>query len=429
MQIRNLLLGATLVTPALLSAQEFYRPEPEVYKNELTIGVSVTNSVDISFKSNGYAASLSTALFQANADGDTALYGVVAPTGNVYADSEYYSTVTTDDNDTPDDTSDDTTSTVYDGISEDENGDAWTGYFTLYSADQLGYFDGDGNFVSDNLTKADETYYVYQSYYYSEASDPVVYEQSDDYNPGIDVNYTRYFDNKGRFAVIVGFTSHGAQSSGSESQTAIITENRTYYEADFDNALTIDSDDNPYGSYTGVYTRVDEDDEDGRNLINMRDTISKTVTGTGTVTSDWDVDVGYYDFRLGAQFQFNISRKWSVKLAGGASATYVDSTFRLLSQLYPDGIDEDSDFDFDNGQSVYREDSESEIIYGGWGSADIVYNINRRVSWSFGAKFQSGDTYEHSVTGTFRSETVEIGRFSLDIGNAMSVKSAVSFKF
>ena len=430
MHIRNLLLGATLVTPALLPAQEFYSPEPEVYKNELTIGLSVNNSVNISFSSKGYAESLIARKWTTNEDGDTVRYGTVYPTGYVYADSTYYHKVTTDDNDTPDDTSDDTTVTYCYGLYDSANTDGWTSYFSLATSDQLGYFDDSGNFVSDNLTQSDKDYYIYQSYYESTASDPVAYDESEGYNPGIDVSYTRYFDNNGRFAAIIGFTSHGVQSSGSERQAAAITEYRTYYKADFDNAIDIDDDDNPYGSYTGVYTRPDADDEDGRNLIYVYDTITDTIVSEGEVSSVWDVDLGYYDFRLGGQFQFDISRKWSVKLAAGASATYVDGTFRLFTQIYPAGIDEDSDFDFDNGQFVTRDESKSEMIYGGWGSANIVYNINRRVSWSFGVTYQSGDTYEYVATGTNNDgDTVEVGSFSVDIGNMLSAKSAISFKF
>ncbi|MBN2068533.1 MAG: hypothetical protein JW739_02750 [Opitutales bacterium] len=431
MQIRHLLFGTLLSLPAFLSAQEFYRPEPEVQKNELSIGLSIISPINVSYQSAGFVPAylgLSGLPVDGSTDDvDAAAYYYL--TGSVSVDNAYYYTVT-DDNDTPDDTTDDT-STTYFGGNDYAAAEGVTSNFTLYSMDQVGYFQ-DGQFVSDpTLAGSTGQYYVRQSTYAGTASNAQTYEDDGSYKAGLDINYTRYFDNACRFGITAGITVHGTHSSGSERQDATIAQTDYFYEADLDNPIEADEEDNPYGSYTGTYYRPDADDEDGRNLISFLPDSDLTTqyTSYGQVQSDWDAEIGFYDLRLGALYRFNLTRKWSMKVGAGISFMFVDCDMTLFNVLYPEGIPEDSDYAFMDGQRYDYSKGKSEFILGGYANADFVYEINRRVSWSTGAIYHSGDEVEQNFTTTYGDSEVSLGSLSIDAGNYYGIRSAVNFKF
>lgn len=355
-------LAALVLFVSQASAQRFNLRKPPELLDEISIGVS----------------------FMLPCNAKISNLGTISNTYNdkgAYLDAEIY----------PD--------TTY-GTDQD---DGKTYNFLYYSIMQLTDANGNPNFEAPYLKATNVK------------ADPVDgnFDESGDSGvmKGIDINYTRYMSRKHKLGITAGVTTSGMTFQSTATWDVNLTAHYDIYAAYGLEGI---------GSFTGNIERPRVFSEDEPEVyisytpINdepIEYDLDQTTTAEGT----WDLKNAYIAFRLGAVYNFTLTRRWLMHLGGGLTALSASSRFRWY-ETYSVTLDS-GEYDV----TVNEIKNKHKFLFGGWADLGAQYRISRYVNVYTTMQMQS--TTSMNYTTKFAQ------KIDLDSSSMYSVKTGFSWSF
>jgi hypothetical protein len=222
---------------------------------------------------------------------------------------------------------------------------------------------------------------------------------SSDPNHGFELNYERWLGrvgSSGNWGFLFGFNygNVSVRTDRSFSTTAIRT-------TDVYNLGGAEPPDPPYdGSFEGPGTLID-DPALSRNVA----------SATSVLTGRHELDADVFGFHLGPYLEFPITQKLSFNSSAGLALAVVDSKFSFTESATVAGLPSG----FASGSN-----SKSDLLYGGYVSANLAYALNRQWSLVAGVEYQYLSDFKQTLNGR---------EAKLDFSTGIYAKAGVSFSF
>jgi len=250
-----------------------------------------------------------------------------------------------------------------------------------------------------------------------------------DVSLSMDVALTHYFDKRHTFGFVVDISSNGFQR-----RTNADWEANLYTRTDVYKYEGLDGVDGYSGSTTrphiyspsepNYYVYLDKVNSYTKELLNDDGT-----NVTTTVDGAWELDAEYISLRLGAVYNFRLSRHLSIKASGGFAL--VSASCRFLWDETYDVVDDDGNPLHEDLTSIMGDDY-SEIedegewkkhkwLVGGWTDLGAQYRVNRTMTVFSTLGFQS--------TTSLRMVTSAGNVIDLDSSKLYSIKGGFAWSF
>ena len=139
--------------------------------------------------------------------------------------------------------------------------------------------------------------------------------------------------------------------------------------------------------------------------------VTTTIPGA-TFLAQQHFDANLWGFRLGPYLEYPFSEKWSLHLSGGLAVGLLDADVNWQETLtLPGGA---------ASRSASGSGSDTDLLWGGYVSANMSWQLSDRWSVSGGVQYQNLGTYQQS----FNSQQVE-----LDLRNSIFVTLGIGYSF
>jgi len=140
----------------------------------------------------------------------------------------------------------------------------------------------------------------------------------------------------------------------------------------------------PVAPYSGTYSGP------GPLIGDAPSRTTTTIPGASNVTLQNQLDASLYEVQLGPYVEIPVVRRLSVVLSGGGVLAWIDSTFKSSeSAMMPDG----------GVLEARGQDSQSEILFGGFVSGQVNFSLTSHLNIAAGAQYQYLPRFEQSAGG------------------------------
>lgn len=162
-----------------------------------------------------------------------------------------------------------------------------------------------------------------------------------------------------------------------------------------------------------------ETDSNGKKASNSG---SVTIPNGATVTGQWKIKGAYYLMRLGPQFRYYASKRFSFSANAGIAAAYAGSDFDVDETLTSPTIATLSAQPTFVGTSHKRE-----FLLGGYAEANAEFWITFRTGLYGGVVYEALGKYNHEFAGPIPNST--LGNADVNVGSGLSFRLGLITRF